>query len=99
MILLGDGPGQRLPGVLREDFRILGGCGLIGNGLKNRLFVRRLRLEVAGEIMKRIQWTVQVEFGGMPLEISYKGVVSPVEIKMTIDFMGMPFDFLVKKAP
>jgi hypothetical protein len=38
-----------------------------GNSLKNRLFVRRLRLEMAGEIMKSVQWLVQVEFGGMPL--------------------------------
>ena len=46
-----------------------------------------------------IAFRVNIDFGGMPLEISYKGVVSPAEIKMTLDFMGMPFDFLVKKAP
>ena len=34
----------------------------------------------------------------MPLEISYKGVVSTSEIKLTLDFLGMPFDLLVKKA-
>lgn len=41
-----------------------------GNSLKNRLFIRRLRLEVAGEIMKRVQWYVSVEFGGQPLSNS-----------------------------
>jgi hypothetical protein len=41
-----------------------------GNTLKNRLFVRRLRLEMAGEIMKRVQWIAQIELGGMPLSNS-----------------------------
>ena len=36
--------------------------------------------------------------GGMTLDLSYTGVVSPTEIKMTGDFMGMPFEFTVKKA-
>jgi phosphate-selective porin len=38
-----------------------------GNNLKNRLVLRRLRLEFAGEIMKRIQWNISAEFGGQPL--------------------------------
>ena len=41
-----------------------------------------------------ISFVVSLDFGGMPLELSYKGVVSSAEIKMTIDFMGMPFDVL-----
>jgi hypothetical protein len=45
-----------------------------------------------------ISFVVSLDFGGMPLELSYKGVVSPAEIKLTIDFMGMPFDIVVKKA-
>jgi hypothetical protein len=45
-----------------------------------------------------ISFIVSLDFGGMPLELSYKGVVSPAEIKLTIDFMGMPFDIVVKKA-
>jgi len=45
-----------------------------------------------------ISFVVSLDFGGMPLELSYKGVVSPAEIKLTIDFMGMPFDLVVKKA-
>ena len=45
-----------------------------------------------------ISFVVNLDFGGMPLELSYKGVVSPTEIKLTIDFMGMPIDMVVTKA-
>ena len=45
-----------------------------------------------------ISFTVTFDFGGMPLELSYKGVVSPDEIKISGDFAGMPFEFVVKKA-
>ncbi len=45
-----------------------------------------------------ISFGVVLDFGGMPLELSYKGVVSPAEIKITGDFMGMPFEFVVKKS-
>jgi len=45
-----------------------------------------------------ISFSVVLDFGGMALELTYKGVVSPTEIKMTGDFMGMPFEFTVKKA-
>ena len=30
--------------------------------------------------------------------LAYKGVVSADQIKLTADFMGMPFEFVVKKA-
>ena len=42
-----------------------------------------------------ISFVVAIDFGGMPLEISYKGVVQASEIKLTLDFAGMPFDLLV----
>jgi hypothetical protein len=45
-----------------------------------------------------ISFTVTFDFGGMTIDISYKGVVSPAEIKITGDFMGMPFEFTVKKS-
>jgi len=45
-----------------------------------------------------ISFTVTFDFGGMPLVLSYKGVVSPDEIKISGDFAGMPFEFVVKKA-
>jgi len=44
-----------------------------------------------------ISFSVTFDFGGMPFELSYKGVVSPDQIKMSGDFAGMPFDFVVKK--
>lgn len=46
----------------------------------------------------KISFTVTFDFGGMTLDLSYQGDVSPTEIKMTGDFMGMPFEFTVKKA-
>ena len=46
----------------------------------------------------KISFTVAIDFGGMAFEISYTGVVSPTEIKITGDFMGMPFEYTVKKA-
>jgi hypothetical protein len=45
-----------------------------------------------------ISFTVTLDFGGMPLVLNYKGVVSAAEIKLTGEAMGMPFEFTVKKA-
>ena len=45
-----------------------------------------------------ISFAVDLDFGGMAFTLEYKGVVSPDQIKMTADFMGMPFEFVVKKA-
>lgn len=46
----------------------------------------------------KISFTVTFDFGGMSLDLNYTGVVTDAEIKMTGDFMGMPFEFTVKKA-
>jgi opacity protein-like surface antigen len=46
----------------------------------------------------KISFTVTFDLGGMSLDLSYTGVVTASEIKMTGDFMGMPFEFTVKKA-
>ncbi|HEY7189268.1 MAG TPA: hypothetical protein VH436_22070 [Vicinamibacterales bacterium] len=45
-----------------------------------------------------ITFGVTLDFGGMTLDLNYKGVVSAGEIKMTGEFAGMPFEFTVKKA-
>ncbi|HTA41658.1 MAG TPA: hypothetical protein VK789_04370 [Bryobacteraceae bacterium] len=45
-----------------------------------------------------ISFNVAFDFGGMPLMLSYKGVLDKDQIKFTIDFGGMPFEFTVKKA-
>jgi hypothetical protein len=45
-----------------------------------------------------ISFSVDLDFGGMPFTLAYKGVVSPDQIMLTADFMGMPFEFAVKKA-
>ena len=46
---------------------------------------------------KNITFKVVLDFGGMPFEINYKGVVSPTETKLTAEFFGMPFEMTVKK--
>jgi hypothetical protein len=45
-----------------------------------------------------ISFQVSFDFGGMPLVLTYKGVVSAVEIKVNGDAFGMPFEFVLKKA-
>ena len=40
-----------------------------------------------------ITFTVTLDLGGMPLVFNYKGVVSAEEIKLSTDFMGMPFEY------
>jgi hypothetical protein len=45
-----------------------------------------------------ISYTVSIDFGGMPFDMTYKGVVASDEIKMSGDAFGMPFDFVLKKA-
>jgi hypothetical protein len=47
---------------------------------------------------QNIAFSVTFDFGGMPLEVTYKGVVSPTEIKVTADALGMPIEFVVKKS-
>jgi hypothetical protein len=44
-----------------------------------------------------ISFAVAIDFGGMPLELSYTGVVAAEQIQLTGDFMGMPFELVVKK--
>ena len=46
----------------------------------------------------KISFVVTVDFGGMMFDLAYTGAVSPSEIKMTMDFAGMPFEFTVKKV-
>lgn len=46
----------------------------------------------------KISFIVTIDFGGMMFDVAYNGAVSPAEIKMTIDFAGMPFEFTVKKV-
>ncbi len=47
-----------------------------------------------------ITFAVDLDFGGMPFTITYKGVVKAAEgrIDLTLDFAGMPMDIVVKKA-
>ena len=46
----------------------------------------------------KISFVVTIDFGGMMFDLNYTGVVAPETAKLTIDFMGMPMSFEVKKA-
>ena len=46
----------------------------------------------------KISFSVTFDFGGMPLMLSYNGVVSSDQIKIAGDAFGMPFEFVLKKA-
>ena len=46
----------------------------------------------------KISFVVSIDFGGMALDLNYTGVVKPDNVQMTLDVMGMPFSFVVKKA-
>ncbi len=45
-----------------------------------------------------ISFWLSLDLGGMPLKLTYKGVVAADQIKISGDAAGMPFDFVVKKA-
>jgi hypothetical protein len=45
-----------------------------------------------------VTFTVTIDYNGMPLVMSYKGVMAKDEIKFAIEVAGMPFEMVVKKA-
>ena len=47
----------------------------------------------------KISFLVSIDFGGMSLDLNYTGVVKKDSVELTLDVMGMPFNFVVKKAP
>ena len=47
----------------------------------------------------KITFSIEVDFGGGPTTFMYTGVMTPAEIKLHTEFMGMPIDFTLKKAP
>ena len=46
----------------------------------------------------KIAFSVDLDFGGMAITLAYTGVITADQINLTADFMGMPFEFVVKKA-
>jgi hypothetical protein len=46
----------------------------------------------------KISFVVTIDFGGMAFDLNYTGVVAPDTVKLTIDIMGMPLSFDVKKV-
>ena len=45
----------------------------------------------------KISYTVTIDFGGMMLELIYKGVVTASEIKLDLSVLDMPLQLVVKK--
>ena len=45
-----------------------------------------------------ISFKLTLDFGGQSVTMAGKGVLSGSDLKMTLDFMGMPFEFVLKKA-
>jgi hypothetical protein len=46
----------------------------------------------------KISFSVDLDFGGMAITLSYVGTASPDKIEFAGDFMGMSFEFSVTKA-
>jgi hypothetical protein len=46
----------------------------------------------------KVSYAVTIDFGGMPLEMLYRGVVTPTEITLDLEIFGMPFALVVKKV-
>ena len=46
----------------------------------------------------KISFVVSLDFGGMMFDLNYAGAVKGETLDMTGDFMGMPFNFQLKKA-
>lgn len=46
----------------------------------------------------KLSFNVTVDFGGMPFTIAYTGEVSGTNLKLVLDFAGMPIEMALKKA-
>ena len=46
-----------------------------------------------------ISFSLDLDFGQGPVTFNYTGVLAAGELKLHSDFMGMPIDFTLKKAP
>ena len=45
-----------------------------------------------------ISFTLNLDLGGMPFSMACKGVLSGTDLKISVDFAGMPFEFVLKKG-
>jgi len=45
-----------------------------------------------------ISFNLTLDFGGQSITMAAKGVLSGSDLKMMLDFMGMPFEFVLKKS-
>src|SRR5215510_2188798 len=41
----------------------------------------------------KVAFLISIDFGGMALDLNYSGVVKADTIELTLDVMGMPFNF------
>jgi hypothetical protein len=45
-----------------------------------------------------ISFNFTLDFGGQSITLMCKGVLAGSDLKMVLDFMGMPFEFVLKKS-
>ena len=45
-----------------------------------------------------ISFNLTLDFGGQSITLAAKGVLAGSDLKMVLDFMGMPFEFVLKKS-
>lgn len=45
-----------------------------------------------------ISFNLTLDFGGQSITMAGKGVLSGSDLKLVLDFMGMPFEIVLKKA-
>ena len=45
-----------------------------------------------------ISFTLNLDFGGQAFAVTCKGVLAGTDLKITMDFAGMPFEFSLKKS-
>jgi hypothetical protein len=93
-----ESPGGEIPVTFnfKADGVKLTGTTLNFDG--NELAISDGKVDATG---KNITFKLTLDFGGMPVVLNYKGVVSSTEIKMTSEAEGMPMpiEFVLKKAP
>lgn len=87
-----DGPGG--PVEVKYQFQAAGtkltGTTATPDGMQ--VMIKDGRIEGA-----KITFAVDLDFGGNAMTFTYSGVLSGDEIKLHTEYMGQPYDFVVKK--
>ena len=46
----------------------------------------------------KVSFSITLDFGGQEMKMEYKGVLSGDDLKLSLDMMGQPMEFTLKKA-